>query len=219
MKKILISIAVLLIILSGCFMFLNNKNSEKPSVVIAFFGDSITQFGWDNPSGYVHQVLFGLEKAGYKVVPVPAGVCGDTSFDMLERIDDDVLSKSPDTIFFMGGLNNIWHNEGTLDEYKDSINKIYEKAKNSEFILMSLTLISEDIEAPLNKQIDEYNSFLKEFAQEKSILFIDLNSEMKNELKQHKGENILTEDGVHLNDRGNTLVSNKILKDYLNYKK
>ncbi len=218
MNKDVIKFLILVLILIGSFIFIMKKETDKKPIVTAFLGDSITQFGWENPNGYVNQVVSGLTNAGFNIIPVPAGICGNTSADMLKRMDKDVLSKNPDIIFFMGGLNDIWLNEGTFEDYKKNISEIIKKAKNAELIIMSLTIISEDMNSSMNKEINRYNEFLKEISKENSILFIDLNSEMKKELKNNKGENILTEDGVHLNDKGNTIIANKILKDFLESK-
>ena len=59
------------------------KSGEK----IAFLGDSITQGGWSNPAGYVRLVIAGLEANGVKAEPVPAGISGHKSDQMLARLD------------------------------------------------------------------------------------------------------------------------------------
>lgn len=219
MKKDLIKFIVLVLILIGSFALFIRQESKSEPVTIAFFGDSITQYGWEQPNGYVNLVITGLTNAGIKVLPIPAGKCGHTSLDMLNRMDNDVLSKNPDIMFFMGGLNDIWLDKGTLEEYQNNMEKIIEKAKsaNVRVILMNLTLISEDINSTTNKEIDKYNAFLQKLAEKNSILYIDLNSAMKDELKKHKtGEkNILTLDGVHLNNKGNSIIAQKIVKDFL----
>lgn len=219
MKKDLIKFIFLVLILIGFFaLIIKNETNTKP-LITAFLGDSITQFGWEEPNGYVNLVVSGLTNSGIKIIPVPAGICGHTSSDMLKRMDNDVLKKNPDIMFFMGGLNDIWLNKGSLEDYKKNITQILDKAQASgvQVILMNLTLISEDIEAPMNKTIDKYNEFLKQIAKERSILYIDLNSELKKELAKHKSDekNILTKDGVHLNARGNSIIADKIIKDFL----
>ena len=70
------------------------KTGEK----VAFLGDSITQFGWGSPLGYVRLIVSGLEANGVKVEPIPAGISGHKSNDMLGRLDRDVLSKKPDWV-------------------------------------------------------------------------------------------------------------------------
>ena len=58
------------------------KNNES----IAFLGDSITQFGANMPGGYVRLVISGLEANGMTVTPYPAGIGGNKSNQMLERL-------------------------------------------------------------------------------------------------------------------------------------
>lgn len=219
MKKDLVKFIVLVIILIGSFALFIKQETKSEPTTIAFLGDSITQYGWEQPNGYVNQVVTSLTNAGMKILPIPAGKCGHTSFDLLNRIDKDVLSKKPDIMFFMGGLNDIWLKKGTFEDYQNNMEKITEKAQSAgaRVILMNLTIISEDINSSTNKEIDKYNEFLKKLADEHSILYIDLNSVLKEELKKHKtGEkNILTVDGVHLNDKGNTIIAQKIVKDFL----
>src|SRR4051812_22104276 len=67
------------------------KSGEK----IAFLGDSITAGGWGNPAGYVRLVTAGLEANGVKAEPIPAGIGGHKSDNMLGRLDRDVISKKP----------------------------------------------------------------------------------------------------------------------------
>ena len=63
---------------------------------IAFLGDSITHQGSDfKPNGYVNLVIEGLKVAGVNARPIPAGVGGNTTVDMLARLDRDVISKKP----------------------------------------------------------------------------------------------------------------------------
>jgi len=68
------------------------KDGQK----VAFMGDSITDMGWKVPGGYVQLVTAGLQTLGIKIVPIPAGIGGNTSVNMLARLDRDVLSKKPD---------------------------------------------------------------------------------------------------------------------------
>src|SRR5208283_3105429 len=81
------------------------KTSEK----VAFLGDSITAQGWGDPAGYIRLVVAGLAANGVEVVPVPAGVGGHKSNDMLARLDNDVLSKKPQWMTLSCGVNDVWH--------------------------------------------------------------------------------------------------------------
>lgn len=67
------------------------KSGDK----IAFLGDSITQGGAGHPAGYVRRVESGLQANGIKVTVIGAGISGHKSDQMLERLDRDVIRRSP----------------------------------------------------------------------------------------------------------------------------
>src|SRR6185436_702383 len=81
------------------------KSGEK----IGFLGDSITAGGWSNPAGYVRLVIAGLAANGVNAEPVPAGISGHKSNQMLERLERDVLSKKPQWMTLSCGVNDVWH--------------------------------------------------------------------------------------------------------------
>ena len=53
---------------------------------VVFLGDSITGLGWSESGSYVHLVTAGLEPLGVKIVPLPAGVGGNTSREILSSV-------------------------------------------------------------------------------------------------------------------------------------
>ena len=191
---------------------------------IVFLGDSITEYGWNEPNGYVRQVENKLKNTGKKISIISAGIAGNTSQDMLNRLEKDVIGKKPDIMYFMGGVNDIWLEQGDLNKYKQNIKDITEKTKKHHIkvILINLTLIGEDLDNDLNKKIEKFNDFLSEFAKSNNIRLIDVHSELVKELKNPENENkknedgnILTIDGVHLNDFGNAILADKIVEEYL----
>ncbi len=193
-------------------------------IKIAFFGDSITEFGWLDGQGYVRQTANKLWQKGKNVTIVPAGIRGDTTFDMVERMDKDVINAKPNVMFFMGGINDIWQNRTDIGQYRENIEYILREAKKHHIkvILINLTIIGEDLDNDLNKKIETFNEFLSEFAKEKNLPLIDVHSELVKELtnsentnEKDKIKNLLTVDGVHLNNLGNTILADKIVSEYL----
>ncbi len=81
------------------------KSGDK----IAFFGDSITNFGWRNPHGYVRLVMAGLRAIGIDVEAIAAGRNGERSNDLLARLESDVLSHQPQWMLLSCGINDIHH--------------------------------------------------------------------------------------------------------------
>jgi len=87
---------------------------------------------------------------------IPAGVGGNTSRDMLARLDKDVLSKKPDWMTLSCGVNDVWHgaNGGVpLDQYQQNITSIVDQATAAgiKVVILTSTMITED-EATANNQ-------------------------------------------------------------------
>lgn len=62
---------------------------------IAFMGDSITQAG-NRKNGYIQLVMEALNHEGLNVGHIPDGKSGNKSINMLNRLDQAVISKNPD---------------------------------------------------------------------------------------------------------------------------
>ncbi|HEY0678201.1 MAG TPA: GDSL-type esterase/lipase family protein, partial [Chitinophagaceae bacterium] len=77
---------------------------------IVFFGDSITQAGV-NSGGYITRMKDSLDKKGltsqYELIG--AGISGNKVYDLYLRLENDVLSKSPDVVVIWIGVNDVWH--------------------------------------------------------------------------------------------------------------
>jgi lysophospholipase L1-like esterase len=214
------------------------KNGDK----IAFLGDSISANG-ARPDGYVTLVMDALRKEGLEVSHVPAGISGHRSNDMLARLDRDVLSKKPQWLLLSCGVNDVWHFklhlgkrtfQGVpLDDYKKNVTEIIDKAQAAgiKVMILTATMIGEDPERELNKNLIPYNDFLREIAKGKKCLLADLNKDMQEELRKIpdvKGsakmfgepdykrdiKNKLTVDGCHMNRLGNIMMAKGILRAF-----
>jgi lysophospholipase L1-like esterase len=207
------------------------KNGEK----IAFLGDSITAGGWGSPSGYVRLVIAGLEANGIKAEPVPAGISGHKSDQMLARLDKDVLSKKPQWMTLSCGVNDVWHGPrgvplddamakaGTYDDkvstrgtYKKNITAIIDQAQAAGVkpVMLTATVIQENLDSKENCLIAPYNAFLRELAKEKLLPMADLNAMFQERIKAEDKPNVkvLTSDGVHMNVEGNKLMAVGVLQ-------
>ena len=80
---------------------------------LAFLGDSIT-----DGSDYPDYVVNTLNKTypGHHFSFINAGVCGNRSNDLVDRLDRDVLSQKPDLTFIFIGTNDRGGNP--LSQYK-----------------------------------------------------------------------------------------------------
>jgi lysophospholipase L1-like esterase len=209
------------------------KSGEK----IAFLGDSITQGGWGNPAGYVRLVIAGLEANGIKAEPVPAGISGHKSDQMLARLDKDVLSKKPQWMTLSCGVNDVWHGprgvplddtmvkSGTYDDkvasrgtYKKNITAIIDQATAAGVkpVMLTATVIHENLASKENGLLAPYNDFLRQLAKEKKLPMADLFAMFEERIKAENKpkEKVLTSDGVHMNTEGNKLMAIGVLKAF-----
>ena len=190
------------------------KSGDK----IGFLGDSITQQGWGSPDGYVKLVVAGLEANGIKVEPIPAGIGGHKSNQMLERLQKDVLDKKPQWMTLSCGVNDVWHGPKGVpfDEYQKNISTIVEKATEAgaKVVLMTSTPIGENPKLGVNLAGEIFNNYLRDLAGEKHVALADLSNLFWAELKRkgEPGKNVLTVDGVHMNAEGNKIMAKGVLK-------
>jgi lysophospholipase L1-like esterase len=191
------------------------KDGQK----VAFMGDSITAQGWEVPGGYVKLVTAGLATMGVHVTPIPAGVGGNTSRDMLARLDRDVLSKKPDWMTLSCGVNDVWHHaDGVpLDDYKKNITSILDQcqAAGIKVLVMTATPIQES-DNDDNQKLAAYNDFLRQLAKERNLPLAEENGAYHAAIKAaapHQG-NLLTNDGVHPNPVGHQLMAKTILEGF-----
>ncbi len=186
---------------------------------VAFLGDSITQFGWSRPGGYVHLVADALESAGVKIAVVPAGVSGNTSRNMLDRLEKSVLIQMPAWMTLSCGVNDVWHHDAThvdLEPYKANITAIVDKAQAAgvKVVILTATMIKE-VDNPDNQALAPYNDFLRQLAKERNLPLADLNALCWKALKARTGDdNLLTVDGVHMNPDGNMVMAAGILEAF-----
>jgi len=212
----------------------------KPEDKVAFLGDSITAQGWGNPAGYVKLIVAAFEANGIKITPLAAGIGGHKSNDMLARVDRDVLSKKPQWMTLSCGVNDVWHgNKGVpLDDaqaaaqtyekrssiepdkgtYQKNITQIVEKAQATgvQVVILTATVIKEDLGNDENKKLAAYNDFLRKLAKEKHLPLADLNGMIRERIKaaNQPGKNVFTVDGVHMNAEGNKIMATGVLQAF-----
>jgi lysophospholipase L1-like esterase len=239
MKTIPSLLASLTVLMVGANLSAHADIAVKSGEKIAFLGDSITQGGWSNPAGYVRLVIAGLEANGVKAEPVPAGISGHKSNQMLARLEKDVLSKKPQWMTLSCGVNDVWHgangiplndaaaaagtftsrpNEPEKGTYEKNITQIINQAAaaGARPVVLTATVIKEDLGSPENAKLAPYNDFLRKLATEKKLPLADLNAQFQGRIKQLNapGKNMLTTDGVHMNTDGNKLMATGVLKAF-----
>ncbi len=203
---------------------------------IVCLGDSITQQG-ENPGGYVWLVRKSLATAfpGSPIEVINAGISGHKSNDMLARFQRDVLDHQPDLVTLSVGVNDVWHafrdfannrnypdgslpNGVPLDAYKRNVETMISMAQaaNVRVVILSCTLIYEDLNSPENARLASYNAVLKDLAHKHHCIFVDYTQPFEKLVSLYREEtgstdNLLTVDGVHMNPAGNRLMARSLL--------
>jgi len=189
----------------------------KDGQSVAFLGDSITAQGTDVPGGFVKLVVAGLSTLGVHITAIHAGVGGNTSKDMLARLDRDVISKKPDWMTLSCGVNDVWHGAAGVDleDFKKNITSILDQcqAAHIQILVMTATCIQENDAFDENKRLAAYNDWLRATAKARNLPLADESAAYWAALKaaEPRQGNILTNDGVHPNPAGHQIMASTIL--------
>ncbi len=164
-----------------------------------FIGDSITyglsSYGLVSSSNVYASVSMSIAKIETEEIETQYGTM--TVLDALEE-------SQPENIYVMlGSSGAAWLSVDDMYDYFTSfMKKLLNKCPNSEIYIISVTPVTSDkessVETPiLNSDLDSFNELLLEYANEKSIHYLDMNTYLKNggsSLPSSYAEN----DGVHL---------------------
>ncbi|MEI6233845.1 MAG: SGNH/GDSL hydrolase family protein [Planctomycetota bacterium] len=225
MKVFQIGLAVTLMV--GAMAFAGDAAALKKDDKIIMLGDSITQ-GGGGPKGYITVVQNTLNEKhkdlGIKVIN--KGISGNKVGNLQARLQKDVLDLKPNLVFIYIGINDVWHwdmgkGKGTTKEdfeagLKDIIGKI--KGVGARVILCTPSVIGEKTDGTnkQDKMLAEYADISRKVAKDEGLTLCDLSKAFWDYLKEHNKENkekgVLTGDRVHLNEAGNKLVAETMLK-------
>ena len=212
MKKSVFSVLVLFALISIAFM-------PDKKIKVVFFGDSITEAGV-KPNGFItidDSLLNTPGPARYELIG--AGVSGNKVYDLYLRLEDDVISHSPDIVVIWIGVNDVWHKKSGTGTDADKFERFYLalvkklKAANARIVVCTPAMIGEKFDNT-NEQdgdLNKYADIIRNIAQTQQLTLVDMRKDFEEYEKLHNPNNldrgILTADGVHLNDAGNQFVA------------
>ena len=226
MKKLSL---LILVLLTAC------TNSTK----VVFLGDSITEAGEskEGDGTYKGFITSLKEDVGQDMELINKGIGGNKVSDLLLRYKQDVLALKPDIVFIYIGINDVWHKydwgTGTdIDVFENGLRKIIVdiKTKGTKIILCTPTVIGEnsgefrlnnnfkDIDTMdiMNKDLDAFSDVIRNLSSEFTTELLDLRKKFKDYISENNTKNlskgILTYDGVHLNNQGNKLIADEMIK-------
>ena len=193
---------------------------------IVFLGDSITELGV-KPGGYITQIdaIIKSDVKNNNYDLIGTGISGNKIYDLYLRLEEDVLSKSPDITIVYIGVNDVWHKSllgtGTdIDKFEKFYRAIIRKliAANSKIVLCTPAVIGEkkDCTNEQDGDLNKYADIIRKLSKEYQLPIVDLRQLFMNYYLEHNPENkekeILTLDRVHLNANGNMFVAEQMWK-------
>lgn len=136
-------------------------------------------------------------------------------------MEKDVVAKKAQWMTFNCGVNDVWHGKSgvPLEQYQKEVNSIFDKADKAgiKVVILTPTLIGEDLKNPNNQKLIPYVEFLKKAAKDRNYLIADLNGDMQAKIADIRAKdparkgNLLTTDGVHMNSAGNEMMATGVL--------
>ena len=175
---------------------------------IVFIGDSITEF-WER----YDSVFFSQNKY------INRGISSQTTSQILERFQNDVIDLEPKKVIILAGINDIAENNGPIstEEIMNNIISMVDKSlKNNIEVLLCAILPTTKFYwnpkiQPIEK-IKQINELIETYSLSKMIKYIDYYSQMVDE--NFGLDEKFTDDGVHPNLNG-YLKMKMILESYL----
>ena len=196
---------------------------------VLFIGDSITDCGRRNEHaplghGYVRKIteLITAKYPERDITYVNKGIGGDIVEGLENRWDTDVIAEAPKWLSVKIGINNAsrQHGEGVSSEeylpvWEACYQRILTRAKtelDASLFLFEIFYIEEDVDAPRPLDVDAYNASIHKLAEEFDARLIPTNAAFDDAVAARPGALWTTQDGVHPNAEGHTLMALEFLK-------
>lgn len=179
----------------------------NPGNRIVLFGDSITEF-WskEDPSFFEGKPYL-----------INRGIGGQTTPQLLDRFDDDVIALQPNTVVILAGTNDIAGNTGktTLEQIYRNLVKMVESAKRHHIrpvlcALLPAAAYGWNPSVQPGPEIVKLNAMLRDYAKREKIAFVDYHSVLDD---GHLGlSKKYSKDGVHPNRSGYRVMEEQLAR-------
>ena len=201
---------------------------------IVFAGDSVTDMGSSQPVG---EGLFDTVGRGYVRVlesmfasyypemflrVTNSGISGNTSRQLLDRFDRDVVELNPDWVSICIGINDVWRqfdcpaildSHVLPDEYEKNLEEMISKIKDNVkgIFILSPYIIESNTEDMMRKRMDEYVEICRNTAKKHNCIFVDF-QKMYADYCKYRHSSYIAWDRIHPNQVGSTLMAREFLK-------
>ena len=198
---------IIILIVLFCLIVMMPKTQTADPQKIVLMGDSITS-SW---TGYSPEFFSNNSYL------INKGVSGETTPEMLNRFDADVLSLAPEAVIILAGINDIAQNTGyiSISETFNNIALMVDLAKKNNIkpVLCSVLPANELTWRPEIKPAElviELNQKLSAYCEKNNLVYIDYFSSMVGGSKELRSE--LTYDGIHPDKKGYIIMEQILLE-------
>ena len=203
---------------------------------IVFAGDSVTDMNKTHPlgegggmgaclgDGYVHMIydMLAGEYPERRIRITNAGISGNTSAQLLERWERDVLDLKPDWVSIFIGINDVLNRfvfperaeiQVSHEEYSENLEKMIQAldGRTKGIFILSPYTAEPNTADPIRKEMDCYREMTKSIAERHACIYVDI-QEMFDEYFTHRHQATVAWDRVHPNRVGAYLIAKAFLK-------
>ncbi len=201
---------------------------------IVFAGDSVTDMGSANPvgeglfdnlgNGFVRSIdsLLSGVYPEVRIRVTNSGVSGNTSSDLLERWQRDVLDLQPQWINICIGINDVWRQFDSPafgkdwvqpEQYEKNLEAMIVSAKDKVkgIFIMTPYYMEPNSQDVMRARMDVYGNICKKLAQKYGCTLIDL-QQMFNSYFRFRHSASIAWDRVHPNRVGAAMIARAFLK-------
>lgn len=180
----------------------NASHRQANKTVVVCAGDSITH--GIVSANYVDMLEQKLPADQFQFFN--AGINADLSYTLLRRLDA-IIAVKPDLITILIGTNDINaalipqalkryqeikriqpDDQPSFSTYQANYRAIVQRLKTettARIALLSLPMMSEDLDNEVNQRADQYSQFVKELAQKEGLTYLSVRETMTDWIRQH----------------------------------
>lgn len=201
---------------------------------IVFAGDSVTDMESAHPVGeglfdnvgrsYV-RIVENMLSTWYPELMIRvtnSGIGGNTSRDLLNRFERDVVNLKPDWVSICIGINDVWRQFDCPampdtwvlpEEYEENLEKMVSSVIDSVkgVFIMTPYYMEPNEDDWMRKRMDEYGAICEAVAEKYGCVFVDL-QEAFNLYFRFRHSCYIAWDRIHPNQVGATIIAKEFLK-------
>ena len=201
------------------FAEIKKKLADKQPLIWVFIGASVTQgalhtYGWKS---YVEhfQERIRTEMRRMTDIVINTGISGDTMKGILARDEWRIFQFKPNVISLMIGLNDCKDGENGRAAFKNSIEKLIEKAKQRNSLVLLQTPNPIDVtKVPERADVLQYVEIIREIAVQYKLPLVDHYDYWTKEVGNGARFQMWLNDGsLHPNNFGHIVLARKMFQD------